>query len=147
MLIGTGAVVVALAVGAGIFLGNRDVEPPPDPSLTGVESSIPAPQPAPFPAPPPIPVVETDCVGDDHHDHDDHREAGPEAGAGDARRPAARRAQVVPPPAPTPARDHHDDDHDHDDDVQAHRRRTRPTGTPRPSTRRPSAWTRHRRAA
>ena len=57
MLIGTGAVVVALAVGAGIYLGNRDVEPPPDPSLTGAESSIPAPQPAPFPAPPPIPVV------------------------------------------------------------------------------------------
>ena len=83
MLIGTGAVVVALAVGAGIYLGNRDVEPPPDPSLTGAESSIPAPQPAPFPAPPPIPVVVPTPSVTDHHDHDDRREAGPEAGAGD----------------------------------------------------------------
>ena len=114
MLIGTGAVVVALAVGAGIYLGNRDVEPPPDPSLTGAESSIPAPQPAPFPAPPPIPVVVPTTVGHDHHDHDDHREVGPEAGAGDdddgGQAPGPGRSA----PGATPARDHHDDDHDND---------------------------------
>ena len=38
-LIGTGAVVVAIAVGAGILLGTRKAEP--DPSLTGVQAPIP----------------------------------------------------------------------------------------------------------
>ncbi len=53
MLIGTGAVVVALAVGAGILLGTRKAEP--DPSLTGVQAPIPTFAPAPLPVP--IPVV------------------------------------------------------------------------------------------
>ena len=44
MLIGTGAVVVALAVGTGIVLGTRKAEP--DPSLTGVQSPIPTSAPA-----------------------------------------------------------------------------------------------------
>jgi hypothetical protein len=52
MLIGTGAVVVALAVGAGILLGTRKAEP--DPSLTGVQSPIPTFAPAPLPVPVPV---------------------------------------------------------------------------------------------
>ena len=55
MLIGTGAVVVvALAAGVGILLGNRDVSQ--ETSLTGVQSSIPPPLPAP-PQLAPVPVV------------------------------------------------------------------------------------------
>ena len=57
MLIGTGAVVVALAVGTGIVLGTRKAEP--DPSLTGVQSSIPTSAPAPLPIPVPAVVPET----------------------------------------------------------------------------------------
>jgi molecular chaperone DnaK len=53
LLIGTGAVVVAIAVGAGILLGTRKAEP--DPSLTGVQAPIPTFAPAPLPVP--IPVV------------------------------------------------------------------------------------------
>jgi actin-like ATPase involved in cell morphogenesis len=53
MLVGTGAVVVALAVGAGILIGAREPEPP-DPSLTGVESTISPPAPVPLP---PVPLV------------------------------------------------------------------------------------------
>ena len=51
MLIGTGAVVVALAVGTGIVLGTRKAEP--DPSLTGVQAPIPTFAPAPLPVPVP----------------------------------------------------------------------------------------------
>jgi molecular chaperone DnaK len=55
VLIGTGAaVVLALAAGVGIMLGNRDVSQ--ETSLTGVQSSIPAPLPAP-PQLAPVPVV------------------------------------------------------------------------------------------
>jgi actin-like ATPase involved in cell morphogenesis len=57
MLIGTGAVVVALAVGTGIVLGTRKAEP--DPSLTGVQSSIPTSAPAVLPIPVPAVVPET----------------------------------------------------------------------------------------
>jgi molecular chaperone DnaK len=56
MLIGTGAVVVALAVGTGIVLGTRKAEP--DPSLTGVQSSIPTSAPAVLPIPVPAAVPE-----------------------------------------------------------------------------------------
>jgi molecular chaperone DnaK len=55
VLVGTGAVVVlALAAGVGILLGNRDVSQ--ETSLTGVQSSIPAPLPVP-PQVAPVPVV------------------------------------------------------------------------------------------
>jgi len=56
LLLGTGAVVVALAVGAGILLGTRKSEP--DPSLTGVQSPIPTFAPAPLPVPVPAVVPE-----------------------------------------------------------------------------------------
>ena len=83
MLIGTGAVVVALAVGTGILLGTRKAEP--DPSLTGVQSSIPTSAPAPLPVPVPVVVPETITVGDADSDRDRahaDREGGHQADAG-----------------------------------------------------------------
>ena len=58
LLIGTGAVVVAIAVGAGILLGTRKAEP--DPSLTGVQAPIPTFAPAPLPVP--VPAVVPDLI-------------------------------------------------------------------------------------
>jgi hypothetical protein len=56
MLLGTGAVVVALAAGTGILLGTRNAGQ--ETSLTGVQSSIPAARPVPQVAPPPLIVLE-----------------------------------------------------------------------------------------
>ena len=82
MLIGTGAVVVALAVGAGILLGTRKAEP--DPSLTGVQSPIPTFAPAPLPVPVPAWCRSRSPSETLTARHDAHagREAGPQAGAG-----------------------------------------------------------------
>ena len=119
MLIGTGAVVVALAVGTGIVLGTRKAEP--DPSLTGVQSSIPTSAPAVLPIPAPVAVPETTAVGDgDAHPDDDRagREAGPEAGAGHdddaARRPGScpsrrHRLPAAQPPTTTKKQEPPDD--------------------------------------
>jgi actin-like ATPase involved in cell morphogenesis len=102
LLLGTGAVVVALAVGAGILLGTRKSEP--DPSLTGVQSPIPtfAPAPLPVPVPAVVPEITSATLTPTTTPPAPPTKATTKrtrAATAPTRRTAAR---VVPPPAPKP---------------------------------------------